>query len=141
MKKAVTLIVLAVFVASVVIISFFGMSISSYRDSIPVREIVLTNPNVIEEFRDGQSNNFIILNWADDNTNGEVLFILDWRVLPENATDRSVTLSLSQSSVNTEIVDYRAGVISLKVRNARADITITANDGSDRSVNVVIIAR
>ena len=79
MKKSVLIVIGLVYIASILIIGFFGMRQVVYSNIIYVREIECIN----EEARDMGSYKMIVIDYVEGNTGVQ----LSYRVTPDDATN------------------------------------------------------
>lgn len=90
MKKSVALVIMAIFIASIFLIGFFGIQIKSYNQIIYCNSIVLTN----EEYKD--TTGVIILKKDRDYESLPFKYQLTYQVLPTNATNQKIEYTCTQ---------------------------------------------
>lgn len=96
MKKSVFVLILIIYVASIIIIGFYGVRISTFNVTIYVDKIELLNDNVILS----GGNNYIILDFEPDYdpiSNPNVVQLIA-KVYPEDATYRNVAFEHAENS-------------------------------------------
>ena len=130
MKKTVVIIIALIYVASVALVSFFGLQFKVFEEVIPVERVEITNAG--QKFHESQGDYIVV----KPNESGERRIKLDYHVYPENATNQSVDFAYEQVDYAT-VDDY--GVVTftgpgvLKVR-------VIATDGSNAEDTLVIIS-
>lgn len=130
MKKSVVIIIALIYVASIALVSFFGLQHKVFEEVIPVERVEITNEGQKQSETHGD---YIVIR---PNEKGERRIKIDYHVYPENASNTKVDFAYEQ-------VDYASvdeyGVVTftspgvLKVR-------IIATDGSNAEDTITIIA-
>ena len=127
MKKSVVIIIALIYIASIALVSFFGLQYKVFDEVIPV-EITNEGQKLSETHGD-----YIVIR---PNEKGERRFKIDYHVYPENASNTTVDFAYEQVDYAT-VDEY--GVVTftspgvLKVR-------IIATDGSNAEDTITIIA-
>ncbi len=146
MKKSVLLLIMVVYIASIVIIGFFGVKIGSYNVTKYVQRIELlneveyeqgVNPNA-PDFNPDAYTKYIKFKFTpyEDELNNPNYVQLMWKVIPETATYRDVTFvhgENSKASVNEIGTVVFTGKTTLT-------IYITSTDGTNVRSTVSVIA-
>lgn len=130
MKKSVVIIIALIYVASIALVSFFGLQHKVFEEVIPVERVEITNEG--QKYSETHGDYIVIR----PNEKGERRIKIDYHVYPENASNTKVDFAYEQ-------VDYASvdeyGVVTftspgvLKVR-------IIATDGSNAEDTITIIA-
>lgn len=147
MKKTSLILIAIIYIASIVMISVFGMSTVVYNEVIPVTSIECINQTdnkstVIE--KDGIKQikiKFTEAGNAEDLSG--TLLQLEWRVLPDNATNKSVKFIYNKNRTDVEFATDEAGnELGLLLFKKKTFLTlrIMATDGTgvytDIEINV-----
>lgn len=146
MKKSVLLLIMIIYIASIVVIGFFGVKIGSYNVTLYVQQIELlnefeyeqgVNPNAPDFNPDDHIKyiKFKFTPYEDESSNPNYVQLM-WKVLPENATYRGVTFVYgenSKASVNEIGTVIFTGKTTLT-------IYITSTDGTNLRTIVSVIA-
>ena len=130
MKKSVVILIALIYVASIALVSFFGLQFKVFEEVIPVERIEITNEG--QKYSE-QHGDYVVIR---PNANGEWRYQIDYHVYPENASNVKVDLAyeeLSFASVdeNCVVTFTKPGV--LKVR-------VIATDGSNAEDTITIVA-
>lgn len=131
MKKAVIIIIVLIYVASVALVSFFGLQFKVFEEVIPVERIEITNKDQKHSETQGD---YIVIHPDDD---GDRFVKIDYHVYPENASNTNVDFAYEE--VEGVTVDEHglvtfSGPGLIKVR-------VIATDGSNTEDTLLIIAR
>ncbi len=108
MKKSTLILIAIVYVASVVVISVFGMKSVVYNEIIPVNKIICLNETDSKtEVTQDNGMKLIKLKFTTpgdaENLTGTMLQ-LSWRVLPDNATSKTVKFIYNESLTRVNFV-------------------------------------
>ena len=122
MKKSVLIVIGLVYIASILIIGFFGMRQVVYSNIIYVREIECIN----EEARDMGDYKMIIVDYIEGNTGVQ----LSYRVTPDDATNKDVRFIYDENQTVATVTDLGTVVFNspglIVVRIASTDGTIAS---------------
>lgn len=138
MKKTTTILIAIVFVASVAIISFFGMRIKVYNQIVPVTQIECLNKNDEQlNIRVKESNNTTIIQTrfttpADVVSQSGTMIQLYWRVLPDDATTKDVMFVYDKTNTRATIFKNENGEetgLVLFYKPCILDVKIMSTDG------------
>lgn len=143
MKKSTLIVIAIIYIASIVIINFFGMKTSVYNEIIPVVKIECTNSNdkekgiTVEKIDDEHTEikiKFVKACEKDANNNittlGTVL-TLTHRVYPDNATSKSIKYIHDERRSFEFYKDEQGRETGLILFYSKAsfDVQIMSNDG------------
>ena len=130
MKKSVVIIIALIYIASIALVSFFGLQHKVFEEVIGVERVEITNEGMKYSETHGD---YIVIR---PNEQGERRIQINYHVYPDNASNTKVDFAYEQ-------VDYASvdefGVVTftspgvLKVR-------IIATDGSNAEDTITIIA-
>ena len=129
MKKSVLIVIGLVYIASILIIGFFGMRQVVYSNIIYVKEIECIN----EEARDMGSYKMIVVDYVEGNTGVQ----LSYRVTPDDATNKDVQFVYNEEQ-NVALVTELGAVIFNSP--GLIIVQIKSTDGSVASETVWVLA-
>ena len=120
MKKSVMIIIGIIYVASIVVINFFGMKVFVYNKTIDVEQIVCLNKTdeekgiVVSTFEsyNGETGTAITIKFdkpANKNLMTGTMLQLDLRVLPDNATKKELSFTSTASDEEVEFFTDESG--------------------------------
>ena len=131
MKKSVIILIALIYVASVALVSFFGLQFKVFEEVISVEKVEITN--------EGQKNNEQLGDYVViyPNEKGEWRYQIQYRVFPDNATNAEVDFAY-------EAVDYASidenGVVTFTSAGVFR-VKVVATDGSNCEDTITIIAK
>jgi len=134
MKKALIVLVGAIYAASIVVVSVLGMEVSAYNNVVIVNKIEITNEGW--EY-DIVGDMVFRVDWDEqmyDKYGYGAVFILDWKVHPADATKKTVTVT---ASGNTDYEINNNGAIFFKSKGS-VRVTITATDKDKKKADARI---
>ena len=130
MKKSVVILIGIIYVASIALVSFFGLQAKMYNEKIYVERIEILNSDV----REKDDKKFVAI-LPDDN--GERKYQINYRVYPDNATNSKVDFVYDTQNTNVSVDEN--GVVTFKKRGA-VIVQIMATDGSGIITEIEIAA-
>ena len=134
MKKSIILIIFVLYLASIVVIGFFGITISAYKTQIYATDIELMNDEIQTSTVIGK---YIELMYDPDGDEDVNVFFLKWRVLPEDTTNKNVDFIYNESKGLIEI--DRFGIVKIKGRGAiNVQIVCQTNPAINQTVRFII---
>lgn len=131
MKKSVVIIIALIYVASIALVSFFGLQFKVFEEVISVESVEIINEG--QKYSESLGDYVVI--YPDEK--GERRIQIDYRVNPDNASN--TTVDFAYEEVDYATVD-EFGVVTftgpgvLKVR-------VIATDGSNAEDTILIIAK
>ena len=131
MKKSVVIIIALIYVASIALVSFFGLQFKVFEEVISVESVEIINEG--QKYSESLGDYIVI--YPDEK--GERRIQIDYRVYPDNASN--TTVDFAYEEVDYATVD-EFGVVTftgagvLKVR-------VIATDGSNAEDTILIIAK
>ena len=131
MKKSVVILIGIIYVASIALVSFFGLKAKIYNAKVYAERVQILNDYVVDE----NTGEKVIYHFLDEN--GYTLQLL-WRVYPDNTTDNKVAFLYDTQKTYVSI-DSETGVVTF-TESGVITITIRATDGSGASDTVKILA-
>ena len=133
MKKSVIILIALIYVASVALVSFFGLQFKVFEEVISVEKVEITN--------EGQKNNEQLGDYVViyPNEKGEWRYQIQYHVYPDNATNSAVDFIYDTQTPGVT-VDAATGLITFE-RKGALTVTLKPKDGSNISATLTIRAR
>ena len=131
MKKSSIILISIVYVASIIMISVFGLRSVVYNEVIPVQQIECINETK-SGINVGQTSTGIKTIIANFNSSSDKTLTLEWRVLPDNASNKNVLFVYDPNSAFEFLKDENGkeiGQIKFK-SSVITSVKIMAEDGS-----------
>ena len=133
MKKSVVILIAIIYIASIALVSFFGLQLKIFDEIIYSTGIDLLNEDIKV---DKNGNNYAL---AEKGEDGIWRYQLQWRVYPDNVTNDGVTFSYDNQN-NTVFIN-EDGVITFTQKGV-VTVTILPKDAAPNvSATVKIWAR
>ena len=132
MKKTVVIIIALIYVASVALVSFFGLQFKVFEEVVPVESVEITNAG--QEYSETHGDYIIV----KPDENGERRIKIEYRVYPDEATNAKVDFAYEERDGVT--VDEELGVVTFERPNT-IKVRVIATDGSNAEDTILIIAR
>ena len=130
MKKSVVIIIVLIYLASIALVSFFGLQFKVFEEVIPVEKVEITNEG--QKYSD-QFGDYIVIK---PDANGEYRFQIQYRVYPDEASNSEVDFAYEQ-------VDYASvdahGLVTFTAKGA-LKVRVIAKDGSNAEDTILILA-
>ncbi len=133
MKKSVIILIALIYIASVALVSFFGLQFKVFEEIIPVERVEITNE--VDDHNDTWGD-YVVITQPDEN--GEVRFQINYHVYPENATNTTVKFSYQASPEGCATID-EFGVVSFSSVGMIKVFAITT-DGGDAQDTITIVS-
>ena len=134
MKKSVVILILVIYLASVALVSFFGLQYKTFDEIIYTEKIEFLNDD-IKTMDDGSLYAVV----KQDESTGLWVYQIKYRVYPDNATNSEVEYIYDKQKPGVT-VDTTTGVVTFEERGA-LKVTIKPKDGTDISATVTLRAR
>ena len=139
MKKSVIILIAIIYVASIALVSFFGLKFKVFEEVVPVESVKILDENL----KPGNENfDYYTVRELDENGKGR--YQIQYRVYPDNATNQEVDFILTpmnsgDSSVPATIDEN--GVVQFD-RQGAVIVSVIARDatGEDAEVSIAIMA-
>ena len=135
MKKSVVILIALIFIASVILVSFFGLQFKTFDEIVYVESIELLEDDRYPFKTDEETGEKYVVIRPDDN--GVRQYQIKYRVHPDNATDDGVTFAYDTQ--NTAVTIDENGVVTF-ARKGVVTVQIIANDGSAQT-SIKIVSR
>ena len=117
MKKSVVIFIAIIYVASIALVTFFGLKHNTFFDDILVEEVKITNEG-IKYTKDGLKYAVLL--------NGETQYQIEYTVLPENAVNKDVTFIGESSSATVD----ENGLVTFTNNIGSIIVYVYSQDGS-----------
>lgn len=134
MKKSVIILIGIIYLASVVLVNFYGMEARSFNPVVYTESIELLNDDI--ELKD-DGTPYAVIEGAD--ADGLWHYQVQYRITPDDVTDTTVDYTLLSSNPNVTI-DEENNIITFEKRGM-VTIMLTPRDGADVSIILEIWAR
>lgn len=156
MKKSVMIIIGIIYVASIVVINFFGMKVFVYNKTIDVEQIVCLNKKdeekgiVVSTFEsyNGETGTAITIKFdkpANKNLMTGTMLQLDLRVLPDNATKKELSFTSTASEDEVEFITdesgKQTGLILFYEPTSIFEVFVKSTDNSNVTLRLKIWAK
>lgn len=139
MKKSVIILIAIIYVASIALVSFFGLKFKVFEEVVPVESVKILDENL----KTGNEN-FDYYTVIELDADGKGRYQIRYRVYPDNATNQEVDFILTpmnsgDSSVPATIDEN--GVVQFD-RPGAVIVSVIARDatGEDSEVSIAIMA-
>ena len=133
MKKSVVILIALIYIASIALVSFFGLQFKVFEEVIPVERVEIENDGLKYNETWG---NYVVIR---PNEKGEWRFQINHHVYPENATKTEVDYSFDASPEGCATIDKNGVVIFSGAGTVK--VHVIATDGSNTEATITIIAR
>ena len=133
MKKSVVILIAIIYIAAIPLVNILGLKDKQYNIEIDVADIVLDES--IPTQKDGQRR----VDITDEDGDGVWEYQIAYQILPENATNKSVTITQTTAKKDVEI-DEETGTVIMRSRGI-ASIKIEADGSSGLFVELMIVAK
>lgn len=142
MKKAVMILIGIIYVASIILISLFGMKAIIHKENIPVTRIECTNITegkvTVKTLENGKKQIWLKYDKTVGATN---TLELKWKVYPEEATNKTITFIYDRNNPNITFLKdsdgNETGYVSFSGK-VNVDVSIKSTDGSNISTQIEI---
>ena len=134
MKKSVIILIAIIYLASVALVSFYGLQPKMFDEVVYVDSIEFLNDDI--RLKD-DGTPYAVIQGAD--TDGVWRYQVEYRAYPDNATDKTVDYTILSPNPNVAI-DEETGLVTFAKRGM-VTIMLTPRDGSDVSIILEIWAR
>ena len=132
MKKSVVILIAIIYIASIALVSFFGLQYKIFDEVVSVERIEILNEGLRENATWGK---YVIIS---PDSKGEWRYHINYRVYPDNASDARVEFSYDTQNQNVSVDS--TGLVTFKAPGM-VKIQIIAIDGSNISTTLTIIAK
>ena len=131
MKKSVVIIIALIYVASIALVSFFGLQFKVFEEVIPVERVEITNEG--QKYSETLGDYIVIY----PNEKGERRVKIDYHVYPNDASNTTVDFAYEEVDYAT-VDEY--GVVTF-TKPGVLKVRIIATDGSNAEDTILIVAK
>jgi hypothetical protein len=124
MRKIAILLVVMLSLVSFVVITIYGLAITSFNETIFVESVEFTN----HDYVDDKGTKFILVY----DYNEPVTYRLEWRITPANATKQTVSFTTAPLDLEGIELDHELGIVTINIHVKTFDVLVTSTDGSDK---------
>ena len=130
MKKSVVILIGIIYVASIALVSFFGLKHKVFEEVVSVSSIEILNEG--GEYSEKFGHYFVV----EPDNDGVRAFRIEYRAHPDSATNNTVSFSGSNKVATVD----KTGLVVFE-KPGSITVMITANDGSGVTEKVTVISR
>ena len=135
MKKSVVILIALIYIASIALVSFFGLQYQTFFEVVYTTDVELLN----EDIKVSEAGEKYVVIRPD--ANGEYVYQIRYRVHPDNATNSDVKFVYDhEQAEKLSITVSDEGVVKF-TRKGVITVQILAQDGSGASATLKLIAR
>ncbi len=130
MKKSVVILIALIYIASVALVSFFGLQFKVFEEVIPVERVEITNEGQKHSDLHGD---YVVIR---PDANGDVRYEIKYRVYPDNASNSVVDFAYE----DVDWVSQDENDVFTFTKSGSIKIRVIATDGSNVEDTITIIA-
>ncbi len=134
MKKSVVILIAIIYIASIALVSFFGLQYQTFFETVYTDGIELLDDN-IKVNKAGEK--YVVIS---KDANGEYSYQINYRVHPDNATNRDVHFGYDQEKAEQLSITVSEDGLVKFTRKGTITVTIITADGSGVSTTLKIYA-
>ena len=134
MKKSVVILIAIIYVASIALVSFFGLQYQTFFEVVYTTDIELLNPDIMTS---PEGKKYVVI---DPQPDGTYMYQIDYRVHPDNATNDGVLFVYNEEKAEKlSITVDENGVVKFSPKGGTITVQLIAKDGSGASATLEII--
>ncbi len=134
MKKLVIVLIGIIYVIAIAVVSFFGLKIETFNQTVYVTNIECTNEN-LKVASDGTK--YIVTNFVKNEENPTTVQ-LQWHVYPDDATRKIVKFIYDENTTVATVNEFGTVIFNKK---GTITVYIKSTDGSNKQEVIKIIAK
>ncbi len=135
MKKSVVILIVIIYVASIALVSFFGLQYQTFFEVVYSESIELLDTNIKVNSK-GES--YIVV---PKDANGTYTYQINYRLHPDNTTNKDVYFVYNTDKANQlAITVSEDGLVKFSEQGGTITVTIMAADGTGASAKLKIYA-
>ena len=148
MKKPVVILIAIIYVASIALVSFYGLKFKVFEEVVDVEKIEILNTDLMDDklpqnYKDQGIDHYVVIRKNDLD---EWRYHIEYRVFPDNATKQEVSYVVAPfnsggNEDETPLATVDENGVVVFSRSGAAKISLIATDGTNAEVSVLIIAR
>lgn len=135
MKKSVILLIGVIYILAIVVVSFFGLKVETFNDTVYVEAVTITN----EDIKPGFEDKTVVIYFNNDDPENPTSYQINWRVTPDDASRKIVKFIIEEKKQSIATVNEFGTVIFKK--KGTVIVYVTATDGSAKKDSITIIAK
>jgi len=134
MKKSVVILIAIIYVASIALVSFFGLQYQNFFEIVYTEQIELLGDNI--KTNDKGEKYVVIL----PDEEGNYAYQIQYRVHPDNATNSKVDFIYDHEKADKSSISVdENGVVTFPKRGGTLKVKLVAKDGSGASATITLI--
>ncbi|MBE6581487.1 MAG: hypothetical protein E7650_07760 [Ruminococcaceae bacterium] len=134
MKKSVVILIAIIYVASIALVSFFGLQYQNFFEIVYTEQIELLGDNI--KTNDKGEKYVVIL----PDEQGNYAYQIQYRVHPDNATNSKVDFIYDHEKADKSSISVdENGVVTFSKRGGTLKVKLVAKDGSGASATITLI--
>ena len=134
MKKSVVILIAIIYVASIALVSFFGLQYQNFFEIVYTEQIELLGDNI--KTNDKGEKYVVIL----PDEQGNYAYQIQYRVHPDNATNSKVDFIYDHEKADKSSISVdENGVVTFPKRGGTLKVKLVAKDGSGASATITLI--
>lgn len=134
MKKSVVILIAIIYVASIALVSFFGLQYQNFFEIVYTEQIELLGDNI--KTNDKGEKYVVIL----PDEEGNYAYQIQYRVHPDNATNSKVDFVFDHEKADKSSISVdENGVVTFPKRGGTLKVKLVAKDGSGASATITLI--
>ena len=134
MKKSVVILIAIIYVASIALVSFFGLQYQNFFEIVYTEQIELLGDNI--KTNDKGEKYVVIL----PDEQGNYAYQIQYRVHPDNATNSKVDFVFDHEKADKSSISVdENGVVTFSKRGGTLKVKLVAKDGSGASATITLI--
>ena len=134
MKKSVIILLAVIYVLAIVAVGTLGLKGKSYDETVYVEKVTCTNEDIKV---DSSGNKYAVIHYVADDED-PTTYYLEWKVTPDNATNKNVEFKYDEDSTVAYVLGYGAVVFNKK---GVITVQICSTDGKAVCEKVKIYAK
>ena len=131
MKKSVVILIAVIYVAAIAVVSFFGLQFKVFDEVVPVSSVEITNKGL----KDNNGTPYAVITLGKDGT---AQFLIEYKVSPDNATDRDVRFAYDTTNQYVSIDEK--GLVTI-TGPTYIKISVIATDGTNAQADIILLAK
>ena len=135
MKKSVVILIALIYIASIALVSFFGLQYKTFNPIVYTTSVEILNENV--KVNDAGEKYVVVR--ADEHGNRQ--FQILYRVHPDNATNNEVSFAYDDQNGTVSVDENGVVTFSKEISKGVVTVQLIAKDGSGASAKITIYSR
>ena len=134
MKKSVVILIAIIYVASIALVSFFGLQYQNFFEIVYTEQIELLGDNI----KTNEKGEKYVVILPDEQ--GNYAYQIQYRVHPDNATNSKVDFIYDHEKADKSSISVdENGVVTFSKRGGTLKVKLVAKDGSGASATITLI--